>query len=130
VAGIPLPDLLPADRIAQLADRTASGGAEIVNLLKTGSAFYAPSASVLAMVDSIVLDQKRILPCSVYLEGEYGHSGLFLGVPAKLGSRGMEEVVQIELTDDERTALGRSAESVRELLAVMKLPEVAGTGRA
>jgi malate dehydrogenase len=130
VAGIPLPDLLPAERIAQLAERTANGGAEIVNLLKTGSAFYAPSASVLAMVDAVVLDQKRVLPCSVYLEGEYGHHGLFLGVPAKLGAGGMEEIVQIELTDAERRALGRSAESVRELLAVMKLPETAGTGSA
>jgi malate dehydrogenase len=129
VAGIPLPDLLPADRIAQLADRTANGGAEIVNLLKTGSAFYAPSASVLAMVDSIVLDQKRVLPCSIYLEGEYGHRGLFLGVPAKLGARGMEEVVQIELTSAEQQALSRSVDSVRELLAVMKLPQAAGAAQ-
>lgn len=119
VAGIPLPDLLPSDRIAKLADRTANGGAEIVNLLKSGSAYYAPSASVLAMVDSIVLDQKRVLPCSVHLQGEYGFDGLFLGVPAKLGTGGVEEVIQIELTEDERTALTKSAQSVRELLDVM-----------
>jgi malate dehydrogenase len=119
VAGIPLPDLLPSDRIAELADRTANGGAEIVNLLKSGSAYYAPSASVLAMVDSIVLDQKRVLPCSVHLQGEYGFDGLFLGVPAKLGTGGVEEVIQIDLTEDERTALTRSAQSVRELLGVM-----------
>src|SRR5947209_3716325 len=119
VAGIPLPDLLPPDRIAELADRTANGGAEIVNLLKSGSAYYAPSASVLAMVDSIVLDQKRILPCSVHLEGEYGYNGLFMGVPVKLGSRGMEEIVQIKLTDDEKVALEKSAASVPGLLAGM-----------
>jgi malate dehydrogenase len=127
VAGIPLPDLLPGERIAELADRTANGGAEIVNLLKSGSAYYAPSASVLAMVDSIVLDQKRVLPCSVHLQGEYGFDGLFMGVPAKLGSGGVEEVIQIDLTDDERTALTKSAESVRELLAVMGM-QPAGAG--
>jgi malate dehydrogenase len=129
VAGIPLPDLLPRERIQQLAERTANGGAEIVNLLKTGSAFYAPAASVLAMADSIILDQRRVLPCSVYLEGEYGVSGLFLGVPIKLGAAGMEEIVQIELADDERRALERSADSVRELLAVMKVPQAAASGR-
>jgi malate dehydrogenase len=126
VAGVPLPELLPEDRIDQLAQRTANGGAEIVNLLKSGSAYYAPSASVLAMVDAILLDQKRILPCAVYLQGEYGYDGLFLGVPAKLGSRGMEEVIQIELSGAEKQALDRSAQAVRELLAVMKLPAAAG----
>jgi malate dehydrogenase len=130
VAGIPLPDLLSPERIEALADRTANGGAEIVNLLKSGSAYYAPSASVLAMVDSILLDQKRILPCSVYLNGEYGHSGLFLGVPVKLGAHGVEEVVQIELTEAERAALNGSAQAVRDLLAVMKLPAGAGSGGA
>lgn len=120
VAGLPLPELLPEDRIRALADRTANGGAEIVNLLKSGSAFYAPSASVAAMVDSILLDQKRVLPCAVYLEGEYGYEEIFLGVPVKLGSRGVEEVVQIELSQDERGALDRSAQAVRELLSVMK----------
>ncbi len=122
VAGVPLPDLLSLDRIAQLTERTANGGAEIVNLLKSGSAFYAPSASVLAMVDSILLDQKRVMPCSVYLQGEYGQDGLFLGVPVKLGAGGVQEIVQIELTDDEKAALQRSASSVRELLDMMKSP--------
>jgi malate dehydrogenase len=126
VAGIPLPELLPEESIRQLAARTANGGAEIVNLLKTGSAFYAPSASVLAMVDSIVLDQKRVLPCSVYLQGEYGFDGIFLGVPAKLGANGMEEIIQINLTHEERRTLDRSADAVRELLSVMKPPAAAG----
>ena len=130
VAGIPLPDLLSGERISALTERTANGGAEIVNLLKSGSAYYAPSASVLAMVDAIVLDQRRILPCSVLLEGEYGHRGIFLGVPVKLGARGVEEIVQIDLSDAERFALSKSAEAVRELLAVMKLPQEAGTARA
>jgi malate dehydrogenase len=121
VAGIPLPDLLSTERIRDLTDRAANGGAEIVNLLKSGSAYYAPSASVLAMVDSIVLDQRRLLPCSVYLQGEYGYDGIFLGVPVKLGASGVEEIVQIQLSDDEKAALGRSAEAVRELLAVMQL---------
>jgi malate dehydrogenase len=121
VAGIPLPDLLSTERIRDLTDRAANGGAEIVNLLKSGSAYYAPSASVLAMVDSIVLDQRRLLPCSVYLQGEYGYDGIFLGVPVKLGASGVEEIVQIQLSDEEKAALGRSAEAVRELLAVMQL---------
>lgn len=128
VAGIPLPDLLSEDRIEQLVQRTADGGAEIVNLQK-GSAYFAPSASVLAMVDAIILDQKRIMPCSVYLQGEYGHSGLFLGVPVKLGSKGVEEIVQIDLMPHESASLDRSAEAVRELLAVMKLPVGASSAR-
>jgi len=128
VAGVPLPELLPEDRINELASRTANGGAEIVNLLKSGSAFYAPSASVLAMVDSILLDQKRILPCSVYLQGEYGYEDIFLGVPAKLGAGGVEEVVQIELSEQERSALDHSAQAVRSLLSTMQRP--AGTGGA
>jgi malate dehydrogenase len=129
VAGVPLPELLSPERIDQLSKRTADGGAEIVNLLKTGSAYYAPAASVVAMVDAILLDQKRILPCAVYLEGEYGYDGLFLGVPTKLGSRGVEQVVQIELTEAEKQALDRSAQAVRELLAVMKLPAAGKAGQ-
>jgi malate dehydrogenase len=129
VAGIPLPELLPQDRIDQLSQRTANGGAEIVNLLKSGSAYYAPSAAIAAMVDSILLDQKRIMPCAVYLQGEYGYDGLFLGVPAKLGSAGVEQVIQIELSAAEKQALDRSAQAVRELLAVMKLPVAAGKGQ-
>ncbi|GAC1471345.1 MAG: malate dehydrogenase [Chloroflexota bacterium] len=127
VAGIPLPELLSENRIRELSDRTANGGAEIVNLLKTGSAFYAPSASVLAMVDSVILDQKRILPCSVYLKGEYGFDGQFLGVPVRLGAGGVEKVMEIELTSGEKDMLERSAASVRELLSVMQLPHGAST---
>jgi malate dehydrogenase len=119
VAGVPLPKLIPEDRLAQIVQRTRDGGAEIVNLLKQGSAYYAPSASVLQMIDSIVLDKKMIMPCSVYLEGEYGISGLFVGVPVKLGAAGVEEIVQLELTDDERAQLQQSADSVRELIGVM-----------
>lgn len=121
VAGVPLPELIPADRLAQIVQRTRDGGAEIVNLLKQGSAFYAPSASVLQMIDSILLDKKMIMPCSVYLEGEYGINGLFVGVPAKLGAKGVEEVIQLELRDDEHAQLKKSADSVRELIGVMGL---------
>lgn len=120
VAGVPLPELMSQETIARISDRTANGGAEIVNLLKSGSAFYAPSASVLAMVDSIVLDQRRVLPCSVYLDGEYGYSDVFMGVPVKVGARGVEEIVQIDLAPAEKSALDKSAQSVRELLAVMQ----------
>jgi malate dehydrogenase len=119
VAGVPLPDLIPAERLQHIVERTANGGAEIVNLLKQGSAYYAPSASVLQMIDSILLDKKMIMPCSVYLEGEYGIDGLFVGVPAKLGAKGVEEVIELELTEGERTALQKSADAVRELIGVM-----------
>jgi malate dehydrogenase len=116
---VPLPKLLSADRLQAIIERTANGGAEIVNLLKQGSAYYAPSASVLQMIDSILLDKKMIMPCAVYCEGEYGVDGLYVGVPAKLGAGGVEEVIQLELTDEERTALQKSADSVRELVGVM-----------
>ena len=121
VAGIPLPDLLPADRINAIVERTRKGGAEIVNLLKTGSAYYAPSAAAVEMVEAILKDKKKILPCAVYLEGEYGIKGLFVGVPVKLGSGGVEEIVQIKLTADENAALQKSAGSVRELVTVLGL---------
>ena len=121
VAGVPLPDLIPAERLEQIVQRTRDGGAEIVQLLKTGSAYYAPSASVLQMVDSIILDKKMIMPCSVYLEGEYGINGLFVGVPAKLGAKGVEEVIQLDLTESEQAALQKSADSVKELIGVMGL---------
>jgi malate dehydrogenase len=121
VAGVPLPQLIPADRLAQIIQRTRDGGAEIVNLLKQGSAYYAPSASVLQMIDSILLDKKMIMPCSVYLEGEYGINGLFVGVPAKLGAQGVEQIIQLELRDDERAQLQKSADAVRELIGVMGL---------
>jgi len=119
VAGIPLPDLLPADRIAAIVDRTRKGGAEIVNLLKTGSAYYAPSAAVVEMVEAILKDKKKILPCAAYLEGEYGIKELFVGVPVKLGARGIEQIIEIKLTPDERTALDKSAATVRELVGVL-----------
>jgi malate dehydrogenase len=120
VAGIPITELLPQDRIDAIVQRTRDGGAEIVGLLKTGSAFYAPAAAMMAMVDSIVLDKKRVLPCAAYLTGEYGIDGLFVGVPVKLGSAGIEEIIQIRLTPDEAAALKKSAQSVRDLVEVIK----------
>lgn len=126
VAGIPITELLPADKIEALSKRAANGGAEIVALLKTGSAYYAPSASVVAMVDSIMLDKKRVLPCAALLEGEFGVNGLYVGVPVKLGSTGVEQIVEIKLSEDEQAAFKRSADSVAELIGVLreKLPEV------
>ncbi len=115
VAGIPITELLPKDRLEALVKRTANGGAEIVGLLKTGSAYYAPAASVVEMVEAILKDKKKVLPCTAYLEGEYGVKGLFVGVPAKLGRRGIEQILQITLSPDEAAALGRSAAAVREL---------------
>jgi malate dehydrogenase len=120
VAGVPITELLSADRVAALVNRTANGGAEVVALLKTGSAFYAPAASTFEMVESILLDRKRVLPCAVLLDGEFGSSGLFVGVPVVLGAAGMERVFEIELTADEQAAFDRSAAAVREL--VEKLP--------
>lgn len=121
VAGVPLPDVLSAERIAALVQRTRDGGAEIVNLLKTGSAFYAPSAAVVEMVDAIIYDKKKILPCAAYLEGEYGIKGVYSGVPVKLGAGGMEEVVIFKLNAEEAAALKKSADAVRELVQVMQL---------
>jgi malate dehydrogenase len=119
VAGIPLPDLLPKERIDAIVTRTRKGGAEIVNLLKTGSAYYAPSAAVVEMVEAILKDKKKILPCAVYLEGEYGIKGLFVGVPVKLGARGAEEIIQIKLTPEENAELQKSAAAVRELTTIL-----------
>ena len=119
VAGIPLPDLLPKEKIDAIVERTRKGGAEIVNLLKTGSAYYAPSASAVEMVEAILKDKKKILPCAVYLEGEYGISGLFVGVPVKLGEKGAEQIIQIKLTEEENAALQKSAASVKELVNVL-----------
>ena len=119
VAGIPLPDLLPKEKIDQIVARTANGGAEIVSLLKTGSAYYAPSAAAVEMTEAILKDKKKILPCAAYLEGEYGINGLFVGVPVKLGERGIEEIIQINLTTDERAALNKSAAAVQELVNVL-----------
>jgi malate dehydrogenase len=119
VAGTPLPQLLPAERIEQIVQRTRDGGAEIVNLLGSGSAYFAPSASVLQMVDSILLDKKMIMPCAVYLQGEYGFHNLFVGVPVKLGANGVEQIIEIELNDNERAMLQKSANAVKELIGVM-----------
>jgi malate dehydrogenase len=119
VAGVPITELLPADRVKALEERTANGGAEIVALLKTGSAFYAPSAGAFEMVESILLDRKRVLPCAVMLRGEFGIDGLFVGVPVVLGAAGMERVFEIELTDGERAAFQKSADAVRELVTVL-----------
>jgi malate dehydrogenase len=119
VAGVPLSERLPKDRIEALVKRTQDGGAEIVALLKTGSAYYAPSASIAAMVDAIMTDSKKIMPCAALCRGEYGVDGLFVGVPVKLGRRGVEEVVQLSLSKDEQAALAKSAASVKELCALV-----------
>jgi malate dehydrogenase len=119
VAGIPITELLPADRIAAIEERTANGGAELVGLLKTGSAYYAPGASVVAMVDAILLDKRRVVPCSVLLQGEYGVQDTFVGVPIKLGAGGLQQIIEITLTDDERAALHKSAAAVRDLVEAM-----------
>jgi len=119
VAGVPITELLPKEKIDALVKRTRDGGAEIVNLLKTGSAFYAPSAAVVEMIDAIVFDKKKILPCIAYLEGEYGIHGVYAGVPVQLGTQGIEKIIEFKLTDEERAALHKSAEAVRALNRVM-----------
>jgi len=116
VSGVSITELIPAERIAAMVERTRNGGAEIVGLLKQGSAFYAPSASAVCMAESIIRDQKRILPAAVRLNGQYGISGLFSGVPAKLGKDGVEQILELELTDDELAALQQSASKVKELV--------------
>jgi len=121
VAGIPLPDLLSKEKIDAIVDRTRKGGAEIVNLLKTGSAYYAPSAAVYQMVEAILKDKKKILPCAAYLDGEYGIKGLFVGVPCKLGAAGIEEIIQIKLSAEENAALQKSAAAVKELVSVLNV---------
>jgi malate dehydrogenase len=119
VAGIPITELLPPDRVEALVKRTAGGGAEIVALLKSGSAYYAPAAATFEMVEAILGDRKRVLPCAVLLQGEYGVDGLFVGVPVVLGAGGMERVIEIKLSDDEAAAFQRSAGAVRELVEVL-----------
>jgi malate dehydrogenase len=114
VSGIPVTQLIDRGRLEAIVERTRAGGAEIVGYLKTGSAYYAPSAAAVQMAEAIVKDKKRILPCAAYLQGEYGMEGLFLGVPCKLGRNGLEQVIEVELTSEEREALERSAEAVRE----------------
>ncbi len=120
VAGIPITELMSKERIDALVERTANGGAEIVGLLKTGSAFYAPASAAVEMAESILKDKKKILPCAAYLEGEYGLYGLFMGVPVKLGTNGIEEIIEINLTEEEKAAFEKSADAVRELKTVLK----------
>jgi malate dehydrogenase len=120
VAGIPITELLPADRIEAIVERTRNGGAEIVSLLKTGSAYYAPASAAVEMAEAILKDKKKVLPCAALLTGEYGLNDLFIGVPVKLGAAGIEEVIQIKLTADEQAALKQSADAVQELKAALK----------
>jgi malate dehydrogenase len=119
VGGVAITELLPEDRVEDIVERTRNGGAEIVRLLQSGSAFYAPSAAVIEMIDSILLDQKRILPCAAYLQGEYGIDDLFVGVPVKLGTSGVEEIVELDLRENELQDLRSSAGAVRELVEVL-----------
>jgi malate dehydrogenase len=119
VAGIPITELIAPDRLAQLVQRTRDGGAEIVKYLKTGSAYYAPSSAATEMAEAILKDKKKILPCAAYLEGEYGIKGLYVGVPCKLGEKGIEQIIQIKLTAEEQAALNKSADAVKELCGVI-----------
>jgi malate dehydrogenase len=121
VSGIPVTQLMKREQLDQIVARTRTGGAEIVSLLKTGSAYYAPSAAAVQMAEAIVNDQKRILPCSAWLTGEYGHKDLFLGVPCKIGRRGLEAVLEVDLSPEESSALARSAEAVREPMASLRI---------
>ncbi len=116
VAGIPITELMSADQIERLVQRTRNGGAEIVSLLKTGSAYYAPASAAVEMAEAILKDKKKILPCAAYLDGEYGIKGLFIGVPVKLGAGGIEEIIEIKLREDEQAALLKSADAVRQLV--------------
>jgi malate dehydrogenase len=120
VGGVPITELMSAERVEALVERTRNGGAEVVALLKTGSAYYAPAASVVEMIEAILRDRRRVLPCAAYLRGEFGINDLYMGVPIVLGNGGVEKVIEISLTDDERAAFNRSAEAVRDLIA--KLP--------
>jgi malate dehydrogenase len=121
VAGIPITELMPKDRVDAIVQRTRDGGAEIVKYLKTGSAYYAPSAATTEMIESILKDKKKILPCAVYLQGEYGIHGHFVGVPVKLGAKGIEQIIEIKLTPEEKAALDKSAAAVKELCGVINV---------
>jgi len=121
VGGVPITELLPEEKIDSLVERTVKGGGEIVSLLKTGSAFYAPAAAIAQMVNAIILDKKEILPCAAYLEGEYGINEVVVGVPVKLGKNGIEQIIELKLTSEEDAALKKSADAVRELIDIMKL---------
>jgi malate dehydrogenase len=125
VSGIPLTELIPADRLAAIVDRTRNGGAEIVKHLKTGSAYYAPSAAAVEMVESILKDKKKVLPCAALLEGEYGVHGLFVGVPVKLGRKGIEKIYEMQLNAEEKAMLAKSASAVQELVDILK-PKMTG----
>ncbi|MEI7589830.1 MAG: malate dehydrogenase [Deltaproteobacteria bacterium] len=120
VAGIPVAELINAETLASIIARTRNGGAEIVSLLKTGSAFYAPASAAVEMAEAIIKDKKKILPCSVYLEGEYGISGIFMGIPVKLGAKGVEQIIELSLLPDEIAELNKSASAVRELILAMR----------
>src|SRR5262249_14974625 len=119
-SGIPLTELIPKDKLDAIVTRTANGGAEIVKHLKTGSAYYAPSAAAVEMVESILKDKKKVLPCAAYLEGEYGVHGLFVGVPVKLGSKGIEKIYEIQWRAEEKAMLAKSAGAVQELVDILK----------
>src|SRR5512145_1248876 len=121
VSGIPITELMPPDRVEAIVKRTANGGAEIVALLKTGSAYYAPSSSTAEMVDAVLKDKHKVLPCACYLQGEFGIQGLYVGVPAQLGARGIEKIWEIKLTDAEKASLHKSADAVRELVTILKV---------
>jgi malate dehydrogenase len=120
VSGVPLSEILDAETIAKIVERTQNGGAEIVKYLKTGSAYYAPSAATVEMVESILKDQKKVLPCAALLEGEYNVNGVFFGVPVKLGSSGIEKIYEVQLTDDEKAQIQKSAAAVQELVDVLQ----------
>jgi malate dehydrogenase len=119
--GLPISDLMPAERVEAIVNRTRKGGGEIVSLLKTGSAYYAPSAGTIEMVDAVLMDRKRILPCAAYLDGEYGVKGVYMGVPVKLGAKGVEQIIEIKLTAEERAGFDKSAASVTEVSKITGL---------
>jgi malate dehydrogenase len=121
VSGIPVTQLMKREQLDKIVDRTRNGGAEIVSYLKTGSAYYAPSSAAVQMAEAIVKDKKRILPCAAWLQGEYGYSNIFLGVPCKIGRNGLEQILEVELTSNEKVALGKSAQAVKETMAQVKL---------
>ncbi|MEP6769034.1 MAG: malate dehydrogenase [Acidobacteriota bacterium] len=121
VGGVPIPELLSKDKLDAIVKRTREGGIEIVNYYKTGSAYYAPSSAVVEMVDAVLKDKKKVLPCAAYLQGEYGMRDVYLGVPVKLGRGGAEQVLEIRLLDEEKDALAKSAEAVRELFRILKV---------
>ena len=121
VSGIPISELMPPDRVKAIVERTAKGGGEIVSLLKTGSAYYAPGAAAAEMVEAIVKDKKKVLPCAAYLEGEYGLKGLYVGVPVVIGAGGLEKVIEVKLTPEEKAMLDKSAASVKELIDLLKV---------